>query len=513
MNKKQISLSPPPPPQSFLTKIILILTTTLILTLALASCGGNGAGSGKPPTDPLSAVYESTGSDGNTYILEITEAGRAVYTPKNGDKYELTIKNPSGTVIGKSSGTVTVTVSGSTSSFTLAPSGSTETFIIKIVNTETGASLMTAIMGTIILTDGTPPIAAPTVNPVRTYEKFELYANKWWEFNNSWSNDIRLSDFTAERPVKGKIYVFSLSGTTDKLLNKVKLELSTWVPEEDDWRWVGGAEIVPIPTLTFVDRRFEVHIVNDPIPNVPINLGIENVLWNTANGVDTGERLPPGTNNGDLMATIRNFKISLIEIKDDEDYIPEIPDTIVGNIHYNGYITNMADATARTDFSFAREWNINITDNTSVASYYPLSKYIDGASSVRITGGDVILNLGTPKPEYMSKWWNMANGNYFNMSPIYSNNDSFFTSDNRYALYPSHDLYSFMLVYSGEDQIVTESDYIDFDDGRHYDEFNLSLKKGWNWVFSSYNEAIKTTKRTASVSLPAGTYWFVYEHN
>jgi len=482
-------------------RMICAIALAAIIGFSFASCG-SGAGSSQPPADPELAVYESQDSEGNIYILEITSAGRAVYTPKTGDNYTLTIKNKSGAVIGKSNGTVTVTVNGSTNSFTLAPSNSpTETFTITIVNTETGGVLMTAIIGPITLADGRS-IEAPRVNPVRTYEKFELYANKWWEFNNSWSNDIRLSDFTTERPVKGKIYVFSLSGTTDKLLNNVKLELSTWVAEESDWRWVGGAEIVPIPTLTFVDQIFKVYIYNDPIPNVPINLGIENVLWNEANGVDSGERLPPGTNNGDLMATIRNFKISLIGVEDDEGDSGYIPDNIVGNIYYYENMTNIADAKSQTDFSFISEWY------NGTRSYYPLSKYIDGQASVKITDGDVIFNVGTPKPEYINTYW------VNNMSPVFEiqAGSLFYTSDGKYQL-----MLSYWYTYSGDDQTITGIKYFDFDDGRHTTVYNVSLKKGWNWVLWSYNEETKTTTPTASVSItgssPYGSYYYVSENN
>jgi len=105
--------------------LLAIIAIIAVIGFSFASCKG---------ADPTEAKYVST--DGtNTYELVIS-AAKAVYTPKDGDNYVLTI-NP-GNKISKG----TVAVSGG--SFSLTPNGSTEAFTITI----TGGN-MTAISGNI----------------------------------------------------------------------------------------------------------------------------------------------------------------------------------------------------------------------------------------------------------------------------------------------------------------------------------------------------------------------------
>jgi hypothetical protein len=69
-----------------------------MIALSLTGCGGGGGGDGPGGGgDPTSITYTSYETDGTEYKLEISAAGRAVYTPKRGDTYTLTITLPNGT--------------------------------------------------------------------------------------------------------------------------------------------------------------------------------------------------------------------------------------------------------------------------------------------------------------------------------------------------------------------------------------------------------------------------------
>jgi hypothetical protein len=87
----------------FAARTLLCIITAGTLLLCAACDNGTGGGGGRrgpgtpsgpvTPSVPLSAEYVSYDADGTEYKLEITETvtGRAVYDPKSGDKYTLTI--------------------------------------------------------------------------------------------------------------------------------------------------------------------------------------------------------------------------------------------------------------------------------------------------------------------------------------------------------------------------------------------------------------------------------------
>jgi len=298
-------------------KLIGIIALMAIIGFSFAACSSGGAGGGAAPAPtpaaPASAKYESTDGEGNQYILEITKAsGKAAYTPQNGDNYVLTIILTSGGGTKKSSGTVTVSVSGSSSNFELKPQNSEKTFTVTIVETNTGALLMTQISGTIVTDKGDVPEPG-SMNPVRVYEVFEFGANKWHPDDyESWSNDISLSDFTTKIPKIGDVFRFRISGKTSKPFKGFVYALACHTEGWSEYRRLGGASGYTELSETF-DRTFEFTILNAPIPDSRIYLGFGNMLWNVADQFDTGERLPANAQNGDLMATISNFRISLLK--------------------------------------------------------------------------------------------------------------------------------------------------------------------------------------------------------
>jgi hypothetical protein len=134
----------------------MVLCAAGILGLFLSGCSqplGGSVDGGK------SITYSGTAGN-KTYTLVIYESGdRAVYTPKKGDRYELTI-NPGNA---KSVGTVTNTAG---TNFTLKPGGSGAAFTVTAAVTESGSGGITAISGTITLTDGKTTPAPARVTPI-----------------------------------------------------------------------------------------------------------------------------------------------------------------------------------------------------------------------------------------------------------------------------------------------------------------------------------------------------------
>jgi len=307
-----------------------ILTTALILTLTFASCGGGGGGSGPSPapsTPPKtvnqqSVGFESTDSDGNTYLLEITQkvsgkaAYRAAYIPVDGDTYELTIITSTGT-IKKSKGTVTTKENG----FELTPLKSDGTKATPFNVTILGEN-MTGITGTITLTDNTPQPAPSILIQVEIRSKIvEFKATRFGDVSDqgeSWTTDedILLSDFTSVEPEFGYVYKFRVSGTTDKQIKWCETQICY---RDDSWKTYDWLGITTISISGTFEQTFEIKIEgprksNDP--NADFYFRMENALYHENNGKAyiNNARIPANIPNGTVMAKITNFKIRLLNV-------------------------------------------------------------------------------------------------------------------------------------------------------------------------------------------------------
>jgi hypothetical protein len=255
---------------------------------------------------------------GPSYRLEITEAseGRVVYKPKTSDTYVLTI-NPGNK---KSSGTVTVSNSGKESTFTLKPANSGTTFTVKAVETATNV-LVTEMEGTITLEDTTTVTASGKTTPTKEYVTFPFKANMWNypdqdEQGEHWGAALVLSDFTTHIPKKGDKLKFSLSGTIDKEMKWFEFYLHQKAP----WLVLGPANDWADVTLsgTFNKKEFfVVNITENSRSDDAIYITMCNRLWQITDGnlVTNNGRLPAGTKQDAVMATVRNFTISLDNIE------------------------------------------------------------------------------------------------------------------------------------------------------------------------------------------------------
>jgi len=158
-----------------------------------------------------------------------------------------------------------------------------------------------------------------------TYPLINLTATKWENADGSGEQcvshiQIKLSDFTAIKPKQVDVLKFKISGNSSEQLKHCSI--SIFQMQGDDWsafKWLGESSIAELPN-PFNDYIFESTIMAAPVPNAVFYVQIANTLWQKNSSgeyqYDSGETLPPETENGDVMATISNFSISLI--KDEE---------------------------------------------------------------------------------------------------------------------------------------------------------------------------------------------------
>jgi hypothetical protein len=138
-------------------KFLGVIALVAVIGFTMEACPNDDDGN-----SPKTVKYESTDAAGNTYTLTVTEKadGRAAYSAKTGDSYELKIAPASGAAK-TSKGTVQSTDDGN---LTLKPSNAEETFTVTI----TGGQ-MTAITGTIAIEGEGEPVHSPgTLTPVET---------------------------------------------------------------------------------------------------------------------------------------------------------------------------------------------------------------------------------------------------------------------------------------------------------------------------------------------------------
>jgi len=283
-------------------KTIKVLSViSLMLVITLASCGGGGGGSGAPntPASPTSAVFESKDSTGNIYILEVlsASASRAVYTPKNGDSFTLTIITSTGnswtdsgtvstsgttlTLSGTKANTLSITVSGNNMTKIEVPSGTTITIDSTTITTVTLTAIQQAI---------------PTV--------ITLNADKYGDDESDWNRRMNLSEITSVKPKKDDGIRFRIRGTTDKALENLFLQLDSFPSDWSDYQFLGSSEPIKIPAGGAFDKTFEFKILDDPKTD-----------YNVAIGLYNGVAVPASVKHGTVMATISNFEIRCIGLK------------------------------------------------------------------------------------------------------------------------------------------------------------------------------------------------------
>jgi len=165
------------------------------------------------------------------------------------------------------------------------------------------------------------------------------------------------------------------------------------------------------------------------------------------------------------------------------------------------YPAGTADADKPTDFSFYYEGR---------GSPSPLSNFINEPTSVTISGDKLTIKLGTPKDQYLK--WVTPSG----VTATPSDTKIFFTD----AVFSTVDA-KYILMCGKVGVAEAALCYVDRDvtikgthQGNKIDEiYNLSLKKGWNYLIHSTDQATDTTTYTSSVSMPSDFIWAVFRYN
>jgi hypothetical protein len=194
---------------------------------------------------------------------------------------------------------------------------------------------------------------------------------------------------------------------------------------------------------------------------------------------------------------------------------------------------SLAEARAQTDFSYDLDWN----DPFDLDGKYKLKHlnfFLNGSPSVKIINGMVTITLGTPKSsEHMT---NLAgeydydavtvsdkNANCYEMwtfrTPKINGSISYTYSDGSsydapysytYNLYCEKDNGDAGLIYVDRDVTIRGTGtWGSYSVGTYTENYNVSLKKGWNYMLWSYNEKTNTYNITATTTFPSGYYWIV----
>jgi len=271
---------------------------------APAPAGGTGGSAGSQRS-----VYTWNDAESNSYRLEITEApnSRAVYTPKQGDTYVLTITPKVGKPQ-KSNGTVTLSNS---TTIILKPDNSPTTFTITVTPTDTTV-IVTGMGGTITFEDG------KTKEVIPIFDTFDFKAEMWYydeagDIGETWQNTLPLSYFTSVTPKKGDKFTFEISGTINNTMEWFNLEIY-YLPS---WTTIGVSDKQEISGP--FKKEFVINIHEDPKPTATeFRISMINHLYHmySHNVTANNARLPEGTQRGDVMATVSNFEIRLLPNKD-----------------------------------------------------------------------------------------------------------------------------------------------------------------------------------------------------
>jgi len=186
---------------------------------------------------------------------------------------------------------------------------------------------MKKIDGTITFEDGETKSAPTAINPVGVFDKFEL---KVWIWDNggygqNYSAGISLSDFTDAIPKSGDKFTFKLSGESSVVTTKFSsvavvpggIGFECYDSNWGNYQWLGGTDEFKLSDLKKGIER-TVNINTDPNANTSIyiiNIGfyLLNISSDGSYHFDTDKRFPEGTKIGEVVVTIKNFRISLVK--------------------------------------------------------------------------------------------------------------------------------------------------------------------------------------------------------
>ena len=177
---------------------------------------------------------------------------------------------------------------------------------------------------------------------------------------------------------------------------------------------------------------------------------------------------------------------------------------------YDSSIKDLTEAKGKTDFGYTYYYD----EEENNEEIKPLSEFLDGSPSVKISGGKVTINFGTPKSDYLSTFNNWLTEYGLTVSP---SNAKFFvfnnlvTADGKYFLGCIKDDNNLSILFYADKDATISGTASDIDGGKVWTStFNVSLKKGWNYLIMSDNEETSTATYTSSVTQPSGFKWTVW---
>ncbi len=315
----------------YFTKMIGLIVLTAIIGFSMIACsnGTTGGGGGPGGGGSTGGSGQYTGKDvlGNSYSLSVGSDARAA---EKGDRYRMTVTPRDG-----KTRTVTGSVTGINADGTLNLKTDTGEEFTTVV----GGSTLSSVAGIgdempQIRFTGDPINGSNTLTP-RSFDKIYLRATRWrneddgkWGEGHHWGSgkSALLRDFptnvsTLQVNQSGR-YKINISGTTDK-----KLEYFTFmifgIDENDKWVFLTESPGDRTVQGTFNEIfNLEVWDEINLLDYKDINLEITNVFWRNSPyesatwNVDRG-RIPDEIDDSTIMATISNFKISLIDTSRD----------------------------------------------------------------------------------------------------------------------------------------------------------------------------------------------------
>jgi hypothetical protein len=270
----------------------------------MAACGNGSTTPPPPPSSLPSIVIQGIGADGNYYTLEITKASaasasvRAAYAPQSGDTYVLTITLADGSTK-TSKGTVTV----KGNDFELKPSGSNTTFTVKT----DGSGSITGITGTITVEGGGTVQPPASITPA-----WRLYANVWNQEDGEhqeWRSSMDLAGLTSRRPKeREETFVFCVSGISDTSMKNFLIALESDIGGYGSWKdyqWIGNSGTFDVQAGVYFEEYFYTTVWQSETIKDSSDRAFIVKIYND-------EKLPSGKKHGDVMATIKDFKISFL---------------------------------------------------------------------------------------------------------------------------------------------------------------------------------------------------------
>jgi len=321
-----------------LLKLIGIITLAVVIGFSFIACD-NGNGPDDNGDDNNNATVGSgkfSGKDvlGNNYSLSVgSDASRAAV---KGDRYKMDIRTRDGKTRSVSGTVANVNTDGT---LTLQPDGSDSTFTATVGGSNLNSVAGDGDIAQIPLSDGT------TLTP-RSFDKIYLRANRWSSPNlvdpstgpmrgEQYASglSVLVKDFPTnvsrlEKGVNDR-YTITVSGTSDKDLNRLEIEVQG-LTENDDWVWLAGyyKDDVQIQANQPFSKTLTLTVGNSPDASYnlmdykEVILQVTNVIqkkhdnhpdWDVING-----SIPADIPNGQIMAAISNFNIALKDKKKEE---------------------------------------------------------------------------------------------------------------------------------------------------------------------------------------------------